>query len=59
MHPSAIYRGGKLKNSLEEEDKYREYMLKKYANSDWDISPSDKKKLDKVKYSRKESEIWE
>ena len=58
MHPSAKYRGGKLKNSFKDEEKYRQKVLKKQKR-DTGISPSDKAKIKKPSYDKRESKIWE
>jgi hypothetical protein len=59
MHPSAVYRGGKVKNSYTAKEKYRKRMLKKYGRNDGIETPNyQKQKLQKPKYDKKEGEIW-
>ncbi len=59
MHPSAIYRGGNIKNSYAAKERYRKRMLKKYGKNEGVETPNYmKKKEAKPKYDKKESEIW-
>lgn len=63
MHPSSVYRGGKVKNSYAAKEKYRKRMLEK-NNRNADIETpnylKDKKKNKDMrpKYDSRESEIW-
>jgi len=59
MHPSAVYRGGNVKNSYAAKERYRKRMLKKYGKNDGIETPNYmKKKEAKPKYDKRESEIW-
>lgn len=61
MHPSAVYQGGKVKNSYAQKEKYRKKMLKKYGKTDgledanWQ---KEKQKNSTPRYDKRESEIW-
>jgi hypothetical protein len=63
MHPSAVYRGGKVKNSYAAKEKYRKKMLKKYGRTEgledanWQKAEKNKKNS-KPKYDSREAEIW-
>lgn len=59
MHPSSVYRGGKVKNSYQAKERYRKRMLKKYGrNSGIEDANYMKKKDRKPRHDKKESEIW-
>jgi len=59
MHPSAVYRGGNVKNSYAAKERYRKRMLKKYGKNEGAETPNYmKKKEGKPKYDKRESEIW-
>jgi len=59
MHPSSVYRGGRVKNSYEAKEKYRKKMLKKYGkNEDIETPNYMKKKDSRPKYDKRESDIW-
>ncbi|HEY8400303.1 MAG TPA: hypothetical protein VIK89_03520, partial [Cytophagaceae bacterium] len=59
MHPSSVYRGGKVKNSYTAKEKYRKRMLKKYGRNQGIEDPNYmKKKYKKPKHDKRESEIW-
>lgn len=59
MHPSAVYRGGKVKNSYAAKERYRKRILKKYGkNESLEDANFMKQKYKKPKHDKKESEIW-
>lgn len=59
MHPSSVYRGGKIRNSYQQKEKYRKKMLKKYGRNPGIEDPNYlKKKEARPKYDKRESEIW-
>lgn len=59
MHPSAVYKGGKVKNSYAAKERYRKRMLKKNGKkSGIEDANYQKKKAKDPKYDKKESEIW-
>lgn len=61
MHPSAVYQGGKVKNSYAQKEKYRKKMLKKYGKTEgledanWQ---KEKQKGGTPRYDSREAEIW-
>jgi hypothetical protein len=61
MHPSAVYQGGKVKNSYAAKEKYRKKMLKKYGKTEgledanWQ---KQKQKGGTPRYDSREAEIW-
>lgn len=57
QHPSAVYRGGKIKNSYAAKEKYRKRMLKKYSKHS-DVERPEEKKETKPRYDSKEADIW-
>lgn len=59
MHPSSVYRGGKVKNSYQQKEKYRQKMLKKSQKKDTEIPNYQKdKKGSKPGYDSREADIW-
>lgn len=59
MHPSAVYQGGKVKNSYEAKEKYRKKMLKKYGKTEGlEDANWQKQKNSTPRYDKRESEIW-
>jgi hypothetical protein len=59
MHPSSVWKGGKMKNSYKAKEKYRKRMLKKYGrNEGIEVPNYQKQKVKKPKVDKKESEIW-
>jgi len=59
MHPSAVYRGGKIKNSYTAKERYRKRMMKRLRKrSNVEVPESRKHKVEKPKHIKKESEIW-
>lgn len=58
MHPSAAYRGGKVKNSYAAKERYRKRVLKKSRKNGDVHNPTEKGKEEKPSYNNKESEIW-
>jgi hypothetical protein len=59
MHPSAVYRGGKVKNSYEAKEKYRKKVLKKYGRTEGlEDANYMKQKEKKPKHDTREGEIW-
>jgi hypothetical protein len=61
MHPSSVYRGGKVKNSYAAKERFRKRMLKKYGRNDDAETPNymkKKQKDGKPKYDKREAEIW-
>ena len=57
QHPSAVYRGGKIKNSYSAKEKYRKRMLKKFGKQR-DVERPEEQKETKPRYDRKEANIW-
>ncbi len=61
MHPSAVYQGGKVKNSYQQKEKYRKKMLKK-SRKDGDLEDANwqkqKTKGGAPRYDPREAEIW-
>jgi hypothetical protein len=57
QHPSAVYRGGQVKNSYAAKEKYRKRMLKKYSKHS-DVERPEEKKETKPRYDSKEADIW-
>jgi len=62
MHPSAVYQGGKVKNSYAAKEKYRKKMLKKYGKTegleDANWQKKENKKGGAPRYDSREAEIW-
>ncbi|MCU0417381.1 MAG: hypothetical protein MUE33_09370 [Cytophagaceae bacterium] len=59
MHPSAVYQGGKVKNSYSQKEKYRQKMLKKYGkNEDIEKANWQKQKQRAPRYDSREADIW-
>jgi hypothetical protein len=61
MHPSAVYQGGKVKNSYAAKEKYRKKMLKKYGKTEGLEDANWQKQKGKEKaprYDSREAEIW-
>ena len=61
MHPSAVYQGGKVKNSYAAKEKYRKKMLKKYGKTEGLEDANWQKQKDNEKAQRhdsREAEIW-
>lgn len=59
MHPSAVYQGGKVKNSYAAKEKYRKKMLKKYGKTEGlEDANWQKQKNSAPRYDKRESEIW-
>jgi hypothetical protein len=59
MHPSAVYRGGKVKNSYAAKERYRKRILRKYGkNEGLEDANYMKQKYKKPKHDKKEAEIW-
>lgn len=59
MHPSAIYQGGKVKNSYAQKEKYRKKMLKKYGKTEGlEDANWQKQKSGAPRYDSREAEIW-
>ncbi|MFN8417520.1 MAG: hypothetical protein U0U66_14395 [Cytophagaceae bacterium] len=59
MHPSAVYQGGKVKNSYTQKEKYRQKMLKKYGRNDGiEDANWQKQKSKNPRYDSREAEIW-
>ena len=59
MHPSAVYKGGKVKNSYAAKERYRKRILRKYGkNEGLEDANYMKQKYKKPKHDKKEGEIW-
>ncbi|MBX9851097.1 MAG: hypothetical protein K2X86_04985, partial [Cytophagaceae bacterium] len=59
MHPSAVYKGGRVKNSYAAKEKYRKKMLKKYGKTEGlEDANYMKEKNQRPKHDSKEGEIW-
>jgi hypothetical protein len=59
MHPSSVWKGGRMKNSYQAKEKYRKRILKKYGkNNNLEVPNYQKQKVKKPKVDMKESEIW-
>lgn len=59
MHPSAVYKGGKVKNSYEAKERYRKRVLKKYGkNEGLEDANYMKQKNTRPKHDAREGEIW-
>jgi hypothetical protein len=60
-HPSAVYRGGKVKNSYQQKEKYRKRMMKRIGKNRNSQQPNylrKKNRDEKPTYDSRESEIW-
>lgn len=60
-HPSAAYRGGKVKNSYQQKEKYRKRMLKRMGRNKKAQQPNylrKKNRDEKPTYDSRESDIW-
>lgn len=59
MHPSAAYRGGKIRNSYTAKERYRRRVLKRYSKDrNIEVPNYQKRKEPKPKYDKREAEIW-
>jgi hypothetical protein len=59
MHPSAVYRGGKVKNSYTAKERYRKRMMKRMSRKrGLEDSNYMKQKQRQPKHNKKEAEIW-
>lgn len=59
MHPSAVYRGGKVKNSYTAKERYRKRMMKKLNRQKGAEDPNYmKQKGGRPKHDKREAEIW-
>ena len=60
-HPSAVWRGGKVKNSYQQKEKYRKRMMKRIGRNKNNLQPNylrKKNRDEKPTYDSRESEIW-
>lgn len=60
-HPSAAWRGGKVKNSYQQKEKYRKRMMKKIGRNKNKMQPNylrKKNREEKPTYDSRESDIW-
>lgn len=60
-HPSAAWRGGKVKNTYQQKEKYRKRMMKRIGRNRNDLQPiylRKKNRDEKPTYDSRESEIW-
>jgi hypothetical protein len=60
-HPSAVWRGGKIKNSYQQKEKYRKRMIKRIGRNKNNLQPNylrKKNRDEKPTYDSRESEIW-
>jgi hypothetical protein len=60
-HPSAAWRGGKVKNSYQQKEKYRKRMIKRIGRNKNNLQPNylrKKNREEKPTYDTRESEIW-
>jgi hypothetical protein len=60
-HPSAAWRGGKVKNSYQQKEKYRQRMMKRIGRNKNKMQPNylrKKNRDEKPTYDSRESEIW-
>jgi hypothetical protein len=60
-HPSAVWRGGKVKNSYQQKEKYRNRMIKRIGRNKNNLQPNylrKKNREEKPTYDSRESEIW-
>ena len=60
MHPSAKYTGGRVSNGYEDKQKKRKKASKKnHKNGKIEVPDSEyKRKYEKPKYDKRESQIW-
>lgn len=59
MHPSAVYRGGKVKNSYTAKERYRKRMMKRMRRQKGvEDANYMKQKMQKPKHNKNEAEIW-
>ncbi len=59
MHPSAVYRGGKVKNSYTAKERYRKRMMKRMRRQKGvEDANYMKQKMRKPKHNKNEAEIW-
>lgn len=59
MHPSSVYRGGKIKNSYTAKERYRKRMMKRLRRQRDVENPNYmKQKQRKPKHDKREAEIW-
>ncbi len=59
MHPSAVYRGGKVKNSYTAKERYRKRMMKRLSKQKGvEDANYMKQKMKKPKHNKNEAEIW-
>jgi hypothetical protein len=60
-HPSSVWRGGKVKNSYQQKEKYRQRMMKRIGRNKNNLQPNylrKKNRDEKPTYDSRESEIW-
>jgi hypothetical protein len=60
-HPSAVWKGGKVKNSYQQKEKYRKRMMKRIGRNKNNLQPNylrKKNRDEKPTYDSRESEIW-
>lgn len=60
-HPSAVWRGGKVKNSYQQKEKYRQRMMKRIGRNKNNLQPNylrKKNREEKPTYDSRENEIW-
>jgi hypothetical protein len=60
-HPSSVWRGGKVKNSYQQKEKYRQRMMKRIGRNKNNLQPNylrKKNREEKPTYDSRESEIW-